>query len=1346
LSDKEKIAMERSRLENSTVELARAKHKEAKLLKRAASVKEKAFKEHMHAKALIAKLWHKYREEKKATRILKIKMAQAFQADKEKMAMRLKRAAMQEEILQKKITNSVTSPGTREMQEEMHWLTVQHLMAKKTQLAHVLSALKVAVKKENARSKRKIAILMDDLSQTRKERAYLMAQHFRVKATFAAMRTRNANALRRQGNKIRQMSRMLVKEEGRAAHLQKLLAKKQQNHNRWLKALERIRQAVWSIHILHKREDVKAAKVRVAQALRAFGIAKARLVKQIRENKEKVRLENLKRQIGKKMDNTIWIHKVESEKEMKIKDNLAIKREGAKIASNRLRGVKLIQHLKSERVTLSKELKILDKAMAILRRRGRKLIKGLAHQRSLTQGVKNEKAKVTELVDEAKDAAAQQRSKAALLKESLANKVLGERVAKVQAHLGKVRSIAKVQQAKVTAELIKEEAKVKKMKWAYFSLKRAYHLFLRGYSKRRLKLGQKHSAEIMALRKLGKKDWKLLQKNQALALLVKKRREDLAKEVRGDQKQKVQDAAELQSVKKKDAIELAIAKARAKRTFVRLTHLKNEIRKTYQVLLHGKTNRAHWLREIEKLKEQLRLEENIEAKELEKISARTIHFGHVLRQERAKIAKRIRWEKERETREIEDVKAEERKAINHATKHAAQVMKELKQKKTWTLRELQSISLAKRERLRRLKLREANELKHIAAKKRRLKERNEQEARKMAIKLEHLRGAAAHEMHRVKAKDAKVLTANRQLIHVLAHDQKEMLGALKNLRAAELKTIRKMKNRARLEIARFAAHATSLSHQIVLEKATAVRERKKEQVSESAEIKRQSEEEATMLKERATKDKHLAQELRREKTSAAWMLRQQKLLEANTLRKERAKLAKVLRKHVANEMQYSHEIHKLIREGIQREVSLNLEEARLDDRLKAIITKQTELLQPIEAKTRKLTARQAVAMKVYEHVRAQAFHLRTLLYREERVLPQMVWKLMHESIKFREKRKKLKYLSSKVAELQEKVRRNGKKLKHAMVYESSLSQKLTKERLELDEEIKPERASMARYEKKLQGLQREDGKVDRKKVNTLNKLKQVKVMVMALEAKLNKREKRLSETSKQERRLLQEISKVQGRASQILVKVERARRKAIQMETMIKRLKAVEVKLKLSTAQTRDKARKEVEKIKRLSVQIGKESVKVAAVTRKLNYISTVQRVKRIQSENAKLAEQLRRWKLKRAKEHRRDVLIRRKERRESAGKRSAHSNLEKLLTAIRSSQNDLRNRHRVHKNLEREEEHRKMLLHSIAGLRRTVRYLKDQIEKVHELNKRRNRSVDAKLRRAKLAIAAARRHKFHVM
>merc|ERR1712137_847959 len=171
-----------------------------------------------------------------------------------------------------------------------------------------------------------------------------------------------------------------------------------------------------------------------------------------------------------------------------------------------------------------------------------------------------------------------------------------------------------------------------------------------------------------------------------------------------------------------------------------------------------------------------------------------------------------------------------------------------------------------------------------------------------------------------------------------------------------------------------------------------------------------------------------------------------------------------------------------------------------------------------------------------------------------------------------------------------------------------------------------------------------------------------------------------------------------------------ARRKAIQMETMIKRLQAVEVNLKLSTAQTRDKARKEVEKIKRLSVQIGKESVKVAAVTRKLNYVSTVQRVKRIQSENAKLAERLRRWKLKRAKDHRRDVLIRRKERRESAGKRSAHSNLEKLLTAIRSSQNDLRNRHRVHKNLEREEEHRKMLLHGIAGLRRTVRYLKDQI------------------------------------
>lgn len=277
-------------------------------------------------------------------------------------------------------------------------------------------------------------------------------------------------------------------------------------------------------------------------------------------------------------------------------------------------------------------------------------------------------------------------------------------------------------------------------------------------------------------------------------------------------------------------------------------------------------------------------------------------------------------------------------------------------------------------------------------------------------------------------------------------------------------------------------------------------------------------------------------------------------------------------------------------------------------------------------------------------------------------------------------------------------------------------------------------------------MQHEDGKLDRKKVNTLKKLRHMKVVVKQLKAKLVNGKKRLSNAAKQERRLLQEISKVGAKASQILAKVESAKSKAIQMETRIKRLKAAEVKLKLSSAQTTDKARKEDNEIKRLSAQVDKERVKVAAGTRKFNFISTIQQVKRIKSENVKLVEELRRWKLKRANEHDHEVLIGRKEKRESAGKRSANSNLEKVLKAVKSSQNDLRNRQRVHKNLEKGKEHRKMLLRRIARLRRKVTYLKDAIEKVHELNKRRNRSVDLKLREVKLAIAAARRHKFHVL
>merc|ERR1712007_64653 len=96
------------------------------------------------------------------------------------------------------------------------------------------------------------------------------------------------------------------------------------------------------------------------------------------------------------------------------------------------------------RANLSKELKILKKATAILKMRRGKLNKGLAHQRSLTERVKNEKAKVKELKNDAKVGAVQQRSKAAHQKETLANKVLGERVATVQAHLFKLRSTAKV--------------------------------------------------------------------------------------------------------------------------------------------------------------------------------------------------------------------------------------------------------------------------------------------------------------------------------------------------------------------------------------------------------------------------------------------------------------------------------------------------------------------------------------------------------------------------------------------------------------------------------------------------------------------------------------------------------------------------------------------------------------------------------------------------------------------------------------------------------------------------------------------------------------------------------------
>lgn len=1343
LSEKANMSVERSKLENGNVELARAKHKEAQLLKQAASVKEKAFKEHMHAKALIAKLSHQYRKEENAKKVLKMKMAQALLAEKVKMAVRLKEAAMKEWILRNRIANSMTSPGARELQEELHWLTMEHLMAKKKQLAHVLSVLEIAIKKETVRSKRKIAILMNDLAKVRKERADQIAQHTRSEAELKALRTKEGNALRRQKNKIRQLFHTLVKEKGRAKLLQNLLVTRQHNHNERLKVLERIRLAVRSITILVEKKDRKAAKVIIAQALRAFRIAEARLLKQIHENNEKIRLENLKLRHRKIRDNAIWNRKLESEKRMKIKDNLSIKRETAKTTSARLRHVKLIQHLKSVRAKLSKELKILKNATVILKTSRGKLNKGLAHQRSLTERVKNEKAKVKELAKDAKVGAAQQRSKAARLKEALANKVLGERVATVRAHLVKLRSTAKVQQAKVTAELSKEKAKVKKMKGAYLSLRRAYHLLRREF-KRRVKHGKRYNAEsTKELKNFKLKLGKLLQKNRALALLIKKQKEDIANEVEGERKQTDQDAVEFQSVRKSDAMKLRLVKTRAKRTLENLTYVENELRQAHQALLGGKADRAHWLREIEKLREQLRLEETIEERELEKIRARTIHFGHVLRRERAKIAKRIRLEKESETQEIEDVKAKETKATNRATKHAAQVMKELKQKNAWTIRELQSISVANRERLRRLKLRAANELEHIAAKNKWLKESIRQEGVKIALQLEHLRGIAAHSLHRVKAKDVNALTTNRQLIHLLAHDQKEMARTLKNLRAEESKNLRKMKNRARLEIARSAAQATSLGHQFVQEKVTAARELKKEKASESAEIKREGEKEALALKERASKDKHLAQNLSDEKTRASLMLRQQKLFEANRRRKERARVTKLLRQHIANERQYSHEIHMLIMEGIQRDISLKREEAKLDKRLQAIIIKQTKLLEPLQDRIRKLIGIQTVAMKELEQFRVQEFHLRTLLEKEETVLPRMAWKLLHESIKFRMKGKELKYLRSRVADLHDELDRNSRKLKLALLHESSLSHKLANEKLELIQKIKPMQAAMAIYEKKLEGVQHEDGELDQKKVTTVNKLRQIKVVVKRLKAKLVNGKKRLSITAKQERHLLKEISKVEAKASQILAKVESAKSKAIQMATRIKRLKAAEVKLKLSSAQARDKARKDDNKIKRLSVQVDKESVRVAAVTRKLNFISTIQQVKKIKSENVKLVEELRRWKLKRAKEHNIDVLIGRKEKRESAWERSAKSNLEKLLKAVKSSQNDVRNSQRVHKNLEKEKEHRKMLLHRIARLRRKVAHWKDAIEKVHEVNKRRNQRVDLKLKAVKtirLALAAARR------
>jgi len=992
------------------------------------------------------------------------------------------------------------------------------------------------------------------------------------------------------------------------------------------------------------------------------------------------------------------------------------------------------------RAKLSKELKILKNAMSILKTNKGKLNKGLDRQGSLAERVKSEKAKVKELTTDAKVGAAEQRSRAAHQKETLANKVLGERVATVQAHLVKLRSTAKVQQAQVTAELSKEKAKVKKMKGAYLLLRRAYHLFRREF-KRRVKHGKKYNAErTKALKNFKLKLGKLLQKNRALALLLKKQKEDIANEVEGERKQTAQDAAEFQSVKKNDAMKLRLVKTRATSTLEILTHVESKLRQAHEALLRGKADRANWLREIEKLREQLRLEERIEERELAKIRARTIHFGHVLRRERAKIAKRIQLEKERERQELEDVKAKETKAANRATKHAAQVMKELKQKKAWTIRELHSISVANRERLRRLKLREANELRHIAAKNNRLKESIRQEGVRIALQLEHLKHMAVHALHGVNAKDANALLTNRQLIHLLAHDQKEMARALKNLRAEESKNLRKRKNRARLEIARSAAQATSLGHQLVQEKVTAARELKKEEARESARIKREGEKDALMLKERASKDEHLAQELSHEKTRASLMLRQQRLFEANRRRKERARVTKLLRQRIAKERQYSHEIHMLIMEEIQREISLKREEAKLDDRLKAIIAKQTILLGPLQDKIKKLLLIQAPAMKGLEQFRVQEFHLRTLLEREETVLPRMAWKLLHESIKFRMKAKELKYLRSRMADLHDEVNGNGRKLKHALLYESSLSHKLAMKKLEVIQHIKPMQSWMATYEKELQGMQHKNGELDQKKVKTLKKIGQTKVVVKQLKAKLVNGKKRLSIAAKQERRLLKEISQIEAKASQILAKVERAKSKAIQMETRIKRLKVAEVKLKLSSAQTADQARKDDDKVKSLSVQIDKERVKVAAVTRKLN---TIRQVKKIKSENAKLAEELRRLKLKRVKETDHDVLIGRKEKREIAWERSAKSNLEKLLRVVKSSQNDLKNRQRVHKNLEKEKDHRMMLLHRIAQLRRKIAHWKDAVEKVREVNKKRNQSVDLKLKAVheiRLALAAARR------
>jgi len=78
---------------------------------------------------------------------------------------------------------------------------------------------------------------MNDLAKVRKERADQIAQHTRTEAELKALRTKDGNVLKRQRNKIRRLSHMLVEEEGRATLLQNLLATRQHNHNERLKVL-----------------------------------------------------------------------------------------------------------------------------------------------------------------------------------------------------------------------------------------------------------------------------------------------------------------------------------------------------------------------------------------------------------------------------------------------------------------------------------------------------------------------------------------------------------------------------------------------------------------------------------------------------------------------------------------------------------------------------------------------------------------------------------------------------------------------------------------------------------------------------------------------------------------------------------------------------------------------------------------------------------------------------------------------------------------------------------------------------------------------------------------------------